>query len=62
MSFALHSHLLKCVTKMSDKFASRSLMALPIIETQGGDMSAHIAGSSVGGNVEETDCVLSAHW
>ncbi|KIM56057.1 hypothetical protein SCLCIDRAFT_133483 [Scleroderma citrinum Foug A] len=44
---------------MSDKFAGGSLTALPIIETQGGDMSAHIAGSFVGGNVEETGHVLS---
>ena len=61
MSFALHSRLLKCVTKMSDKFAGGSLMALPIIETQGGDVSACIAGSSVGSNVEEMGRVLSAH-
>ena len=46
---------------MSDKFAGGFLTALPIIETQGGDMSARIAGSSVSGNVEETGRVLSAH-
>ena len=46
---------------MSDKFAGGSLMALPIIETQGGDVSACIAGSSIGSNVEEMGRVLSAH-
>ncbi|KIM64048.1 hypothetical protein SCLCIDRAFT_23896 [Scleroderma citrinum Foug A] len=44
---------------MSNKFAGGSLMALPIIETQGGDVSAHIAGSSIGSNVKETGRVLS---
>jgi len=40
--FYLHSHLLERAAKMSDKFGGGSLTALPIIETQGGDMSAYI--------------------
>ena len=40
--FYLHSRLLERAAKMSDKFGSGSLTALPIIETQGGDVSAYI--------------------
>ncbi|KAJ4496692.1 P-loop containing nucleoside triphosphate hydrolase protein [Lentinula lateritia] len=40
--FYLHSRLLECAAKMSDKFSEGSLTALPIIETQGGDVSAYI--------------------
>ncbi|KAF8827830.1 hypothetical protein HHX47_DHR4001027 [Lentinula edodes] len=38
----LHPCLLECAAKMSDKFGGGSLTALPIIETQGGDVSAYI--------------------
>ncbi|KAF8830616.1 hypothetical protein HHX47_DHR2001151 [Lentinula edodes] len=38
----LHPRLLECAAKMSDKFGGGSLTALPIIETQGGDVSAYI--------------------
>jgi F0F1-type ATP synthase alpha subunit len=40
--FYLHSRLLERAAKMSDKFGGGSLTALPIIETQGGDVSAYI--------------------
>ncbi|KAG1813370.1 P-loop containing nucleoside triphosphate hydrolase protein, partial [Suillus subaureus] len=40
--FYLHSHLLECAAKMSDKFGGGSLTALLIIETQGGDVSTYI--------------------
>jgi F-type H+/Na+-transporting ATPase subunit alpha len=38
----LHSCLLECAANMSYKFGRSSLTALPIIETQGGDVSAYI--------------------
>ncbi|KAL7414713.1 ATP synthase F1 alpha subunit [Mrakia frigida] len=40
--FYLHSRLLERAAKMSEKFGGGSLTALPIIETQGGDVSAYI--------------------
>ena len=40
--FYLHSHLLEHAAKMSKKFGGGSHTALPIIETQGGDVSAYI--------------------
>ncbi len=40
--FYLHSRLLERAAKMSDKEGGGSLTALPIIETQGGDVSAYI--------------------
>jgi F-type H+/Na+-transporting ATPase subunit alpha len=40
--FYLHSRLLERSAKMSDKLGSGSLTALPIIETQAGDISAYI--------------------
>ncbi len=40
--FYLHSRLLERAAKMSPKFGNGSLTALPIIETQGGDVSAYI--------------------
>ena len=38
--FYLHSRLLERAAKMSDKMGSGSLTALPVIETQAGDVSA----------------------
>ena len=46
--FYLHSRLLERAAKMNDKFGGGSLTALPIIETQGGDVSAYIP-TNVGG-------------
>lgn len=40
--FYLHSRLLERSAKMSDELGSGSLTALPIIETQAGDISAYI--------------------
>jgi F-type H+-transporting ATPase subunit alpha len=40
--FYLHSRLLERAAKMSDKFGGGSLTALPVIETQAGDVSAYI--------------------
>ena len=40
--FYLHSRLLERAVKMSDKYGGGSMTALPIIETQEGDVSAYI--------------------
>lgn len=40
--FYLHSRLLERAAKLSDKMGSGSLTALPLIETQAGDVSAYI--------------------
>src|ERR1043165_2426653 len=40
--FYLHSRLLERAVKLSDKLGSGSLTALPVIETQAGDISAYI--------------------
>src|ERR1700726_782124 len=40
--FYLHSRLLERSSKVSDKLGGGSLTALPIIETQAGDVSAYI--------------------
>ena len=40
--FYIHSRLLERAAKMSDKEGSGSLTALPVIETQAGDVSAYI--------------------
>jgi F-type H+-transporting ATPase subunit alpha len=40
--FYLHARLLERAAKMSDAFGSGSLTALPIVETQAGDVSAYV--------------------
>src|SRR5215468_6367870 len=40
--FYLHSRLLKRATRVGEKYGNGSLTALPIIETQAGDVSAYI--------------------
>ena len=40
--FYLHSRLLERAVKMSDEYSAGSLTALPMIETQAGDVSAYI--------------------
>ncbi|RHZ64087.1 hypothetical protein Glove_326g88 [Diversispora epigaea] len=40
--FYLHSRLLERAAKLNETFGSGSMTALPIIETQGGDVSAYI--------------------
>jgi len=41
--FYLHSRLLERAAKLSDKLGGGSLTALPIVETQAGDVSAYIS-------------------
>jgi F-type H+-transporting ATPase subunit alpha len=41
--FYLHSRLLERAAKMSDKYGSGSLTALPVIQTEAGDISGYIA-------------------
>jgi F-type H+/Na+-transporting ATPase subunit alpha len=40
--FYLHSRLLERAAKLADEYGGGSLTALPVIETQGGDVSAYI--------------------
>jgi F-type H+-transporting ATPase subunit alpha len=40
--FYLHSRLLERAAKLNDNFGNGSLTALPIVETQAGDVSAYI--------------------
>ena len=40
--FYLHSRLLECSAHLSDKLGGGSMTALPIVETQAGDVSAYI--------------------
>jgi proton translocating ATP synthase F1 alpha subunit len=40
--FYLHSRLLERAAKLSDSMGGGSLTALPVVETQGGDVSAYI--------------------
>ena len=49
--FYLHSRLLERAAKMSDKHKGGSLTALPIIETQAGDVSAYIPTNVIHGAV-----------
>lgn len=45
--FYLHSRLLERAAKMSADYGAGSLTALPIIETQGGDVSAYIPSNVI---------------
>src|SRR5471030_2971358 len=45
--FYLHSRLLERSSKLSDKMGGGSLTALPIIETQAGDVSAYIPTNAI---------------
>jgi F-type H+-transporting ATPase subunit alpha len=45
--FYLHSRLLERAAKMNDDFGSGSLTALPIIETQAGDVSAYVPTNAI---------------
>jgi F-type H+-transporting ATPase subunit alpha len=40
--FYLHSRLLERSAKLNDELGAGSMTALPIIETQGGDVSAYV--------------------
>ena len=67
--FYLHSRLLERAAKMNDKFGGGSLTALPIIETQGGDVSAYIPTNvrspipliSVA-HVSDVGCISTGHF
>ena len=63
--FYLHSRLLERAAKMNDEHGAGSLTALPVIETQAGDVSAYIPTNVIsitdGQIFLETDAVLSRH-
>src|SRR5262249_48583800 len=56
--FYLHSRLLERAAKMADEFHSGSLTALPIIETQAGDLSAYIPTNVI--SITDGQIVLDA--
>nr|XP_051702476.1 ATP synthase subunit alpha, mitochondrial-like [Oryctolagus cuniculus] len=56
--FYLHSRLLERAAKMNDSFGGGSLTALPVIETQAGDVSAYIPTNVISitdGQILETE-------
>ena len=55
--FYLHSRLLERAAKMNDDFGGGSLTALPVIETQAGDVSAYIPTNVI----SITDGQVSCH-
>ena len=59
--FYLHSRLLERAAKMNDKFGGGSLTALPIIETQGGDVSAYIP-TNVSVPIHVYESLISDRW
>src|SRR5690242_19051911 len=56
--FYLHSRLLERAAKMSEEYGSGSLTALPIIETQAGDVSAYIPTNVI--SITDGQIVLDA--
>jgi F-type H+/Na+-transporting ATPase subunit alpha len=56
--FYLHSRLLERAAKMSDEYRGGSLTALPIIETQAGDVSAYIPTNVI--SITDGQIVLDA--
>ncbi len=56
--FYLHSRLLERAAKMSDEYGAGSLTALPIIETQAGDVSAYIPTNVI--SITDGQIVLDA--
>ncbi|MGH7934026.1 MAG: F0F1 ATP synthase subunit alpha, partial [Candidatus Binataceae bacterium] len=56
--FYLHSRLLERAAKMSDEFGGGSLTALPVIETQAGDVSAYIPTNVI--SITDGQIVLDA--
>lgn len=56
--FYLHSRLLERAAKMGDEFGGGSLTALPIIETQAGDVSAYIPTNVI--SITDGQIVLDA--
>ena len=63
--FYLHSRLLERAAKMSDAFGAGSLTALPVIETQAGDVSAYIPTNVIsitdGADLSGDRTVLQGH-
>ena len=58
--FYLHSRLLERAAKMNEDNGSGSLTALPVIETQAGDVSAYIPTNVISMKVEEQVVVIYA--
>ena len=56
--FYLHSRLLERAAKMADEFQGGSLTALPVIETQAGDVSAYIPTNVI--SITDGQIVLDA--
>lgn len=57
--FYLHSRLLERAAKLSDKLGGGSLTALPIVETQAGDISAYIPTNVV--SITDGQIFLESH-
>lgn len=55
--FYLHSRLLERAAKMNDNFGGGSLTALPVIETQAGDVSAYIPTNVISITDGQVRCV-----
>jgi F-type H+-transporting ATPase subunit alpha len=60
--FYLHSRLLERAAKMSDQTGAGSLTALPVIETQAGDVSAYIPRTSSASNIVRYGNCMEATW
>ena len=61
--FYLHSRLLERAARMSDEYGGGSLTALPIIETQAGDVSAYIPTNVISitdGQILRQRCLIQA--
>ncbi len=58
--FYLHSRLLERACKLSDDLGAGSLTALPIIETQAGDVSAYIPTNVI--SITDGQIFLSTDW
>ena len=59
--FYLHSRLLERAAKMSDAFGGGSLTALPVIETQAGDVSAYIPTNVISITDGQVSCLHLQH-
>lgn len=58
--FYLHSRLLERAAKMNDNFGGGSLTALPVIETQAGDVSAYIPTNVI--SITDGQVCLKSVW
>jgi len=57
--FYLHSRLLERAAKLNEKFGSGSLTALPVVETQTGDVSAYIVTNVI--SITDGQIFLDSH-